>query len=122
MGVRFLITALHGREARIVLNVLQFHGLEQQRRPFENEEHKHHRADEQDEELHRDLGHRVEQQAEPALRHRFSGEIALHLRLIAAEVSQRQKHPANYAAPDVIAVVPIEVESDGIQPSCSACQ
>ena len=73
--------------------------------------------DEQDEELHRDLGHGVEQQAEAALRDRFAGEIALHLGLVAAEIGQRQEHAADQAAPEVVAVVPIEVQIHGVQPA-----
>ena len=46
----------------------------------------------------------------------FAGEIPLHLALqtVAAEVRQRQEHAADETAPYVVAVVPVEVQVDGI--------
>ncbi len=96
--------------------------LEQHRRLHEQVEHEDHGADEQNEELHRDFGHGVEKQAQAALGDRFAGEVALHLRLIAAEIGKEKEGAAQQAAPDIEAVVPIEVSGDGVQPSGGARQ
>src|ERR1035438_2672059 len=64
----------------------------------------------------------VEVQGETALGDRFSGEIALHLGLIAAEVGEEEKRAADEAAPDIEAVVPIEVGGDGVEASGGARQ
>ncbi len=87
---------------------------------LKGEEHEHHRADEEYEELLRDLRQSVKQQPQAALGNRFAGEVALHLRLIATEVSQGQEHSADKAAPDVVSVVPIEMRGHGIQSSRGA--
>ena len=92
------------------------------RRLHEQVEHEHHGPDEQDEELHGDFGHGVEQQAQAALRDGFAGQVALHLRLVAAEIGEEQERAADQAAPDVEAVVPIEVGGDGVQPARRARQ
>ena len=96
--------------------------LEQHWRFDEHIEDEHHGADEQDEELHRNLGHGVEQQAEPAFRDRAAGEVPLHLRLVAPEVRQKQKRAAYETAPDIEAVVPVEVGGDGVESPRRACQ
>ena len=89
--------------------------LEQHRRLDEHVKDKHHGADEEDEELHWNLGHGIEQQADPAFHDRAAGEVPLHLRLVAPEVRQKQKRAAYETAPDIEAVVPIEVGGDGVE-------
>jgi len=59
--------------------LVRFHRVVEQRRGQEVEQHEHHDTEEQDAELHRDLEQAVEQQREPALRHRLAGEVAAHL-------------------------------------------
>ena len=86
-----------------------------QRRLLENVKHEHHGSDEQDKKLHRDLGYGGKEQAQLAFRYRFAGQITLHLGLVASKIGERQKHPADQAAPQVIAVVPIEVKIDGVE-------
>src|SRR5258708_6969673 len=86
---------------------LQFLLLEQHRGRNEKIEDEYHGPDEEDKKLHRDLGYRVEQQAEAALRDGFAGEVALHLRLVASEVGKEQERAADQAAPEIVAVVPI---------------
>src|SRR5665213_4252174 len=102
-----VVALLHCGKTRIFRQTSQFHGLEQQRRLFKSKEDEHHRADEEDEELHRDLRQGVEQQSQAALRNRFSGEVPLHLGLIAAEVSQGEEHSTYEATPEVITIVPV---------------
>src|ERR1019366_1466060 len=89
-----VVALLHYGKTRIFLHAGQLHGLEQKRWLLEGEEDEHHRSDEENEKLHRDLRHGVEKQSEPTLPNRFSGEIPLHLRLIATEVSQGEEHSA----------------------------
>jgi hypothetical protein len=98
-----------------VFDAAELRALEQHRRLHEQVEHKHHGADEQNEELHGDLGHGVEQQAQPALRDGAAGQVALHLRLVAAEVGEEQERAADQAAPDIEAVVPVEVGGDRVE-------
>ena len=93
-----VVALLDGGETRIFGQARQFHGLEQQRRFLKGEEHEHHRSNKENEELHRHLGHRVQQQAQAALADGFSGEIALYLALIGAEISQHEECAADQAA------------------------
>src|SRR5687767_5477739 len=60
--------------------------IEEQWRSDELIENEHHGADEQDEKLHRHFHHAVEEKPETALRDGLAGEVALHLRLIGAEI------------------------------------
>ena len=69
-----------------------------------------------------DLRHCVEQQAQPARGHRTPRQVALHLRLVAPEIGEEQEGAAQQAAPDVEAVVPVEVGSDRVQPPGRARQ
>ena len=71
--------------------------VEEDRRRLELIEDEHQHAEQQDEELHRDLEHGVEHQAEPALAQRRPREVALHLRLVGAEVRQREEEAAEQA-------------------------
>src|SRR5580692_10802554 len=93
--------------------------MEQKGRALKHEEHKYNRPKEQNEKLDRNLRHGVKQQAEPALTDRFAREISLHLALIAAEIGQREEHAADETAPQVVAIVPVEAEIHGIEPSRS---
>ena len=52
----------------------------------------------------------------------FAGKIALHLALIAAEIGERQERTADQPAPEVVAIVPIEVEIHGVQTAGGARQ
>ncbi len=91
-------------------------GVEEERRGGELEEGEDHGPDEEDEELHRHFDHAVDQHAEPALLDRLAGEIALHLRLVAAEVRQRHQQAADEARPEVVRRGQIERKVDGVQP------
>ncbi len=44
-----------------------------------------------------------------ALRDRLSGEVSLHLRLIASEVTQHEECAAQQSAPQVVPVIPVEL-------------
>src|SRR6185312_14736046 len=121
-GERLIVALLHGGKTRIFRRASQLHRLKQQRRLFEREKDEYHGANEENEELHRDLRQCVEQQSQPALGNRLSSEIALHLGLIATEVGQRQERSADKPAPYVVAVVPIEVRGHGVQSSGGAHQ
>ncbi len=46
---------------------------------------------------------------------RFAGQVTLHLGLIAPEISQRQEHPADQAAPEVVLIVRVEMRVYHIQ-------
>ena len=97
-------------ESGVCLDALQLHRVKQNRLFVEQEQHEHHGSDEQDEELHRNLRHRVKQQAEAALRDRLAGQIPLHLRLIASEIREGEKRASNQSAPKVVTVIRIEVK------------
>ena len=73
------------------------------------------RAEQQDEELHRDLQQRVEHEAEPALAQRGAADVALHLRLIGAEVGERQEESAEQAGPESVALGGIERKIHGLE-------
>src|SRR5664279_5446874 len=117
-----LVLVRHRLEFAQARDALELDLLEQHGRLYKQVEHEHHGADEQDEELHGDLGHGVEEEAQAALGDRFPGEIALHLGLIAAEIREEEEGAADEAAPDVEAVVPIEVGGDGVEASGRARQ
>ncbi len=55
---------------------------------------------EENQELHRDLDQRVEEQPQPALRQRRAREISLHLRLIGPEVGKCDKKPTGKSRPE----------------------
>ena len=88
--------------------------VEEDRRRLELVEDEHQHAQQQDEELHRDLEHGVEHQPEPALAQRRPREVALHLRLVGAEVRQRQEEAAQQAGPEGVAPVHVEREVDAL--------
>src|SRR5438067_603491 len=66
------------------------------------------RAQQQDDELHRDLQHGVEHQAQTALAQRGAADVALHLRLVGAEVREREEQAAEHAGPHRVAPARIE--------------
>ena len=68
--------------------------VEENRGAFEGVEHEDQRSEQQDEELHRDLQERVEHQPEPALAEAAAADVTLHLRLIGAEVREREEEAA----------------------------
>jgi hypothetical protein len=68
-------------------------------------EDKHQNAQQQDAKLHRDFAHGVEHQAEPALAQRCAGNVALHLRLVGAEIGEHQKSSADQPRPKRVALV-----------------
>ena len=92
-------------------------GVEEQRRRDELVEDEDHRADEEDEELHRHFDHAVDEQAEAALGDRRAGEVALDLRLVGAEVRERQERAADQARPEVVLRLRIELEVDRVEAS-----
>ena len=65
--------------------------IEKDRRLLELIEEKDHHAEEQDEKLHRHFHDGVEEQADAAGAQRTAREIALHLRLIGAEIGEREE-------------------------------
>ena len=79
--------------------------IEKQRRLLELIEDKNQDAEQQDAELHRDFAHGVEHEAEPAFAQRRAGNVALHLRLVGAEIGQHQKCSAEQSRPKSVALV-----------------
>ena len=89
-------------------------------RGLELVEHEHQRAEQQDEELHRNFEQSVEHEAEAALAQRRAAEVALHLRLVGAEIRERQEQAAEEAAPERVACVGVEGEVDRLEfPECA---
>src|SRR5581483_3065783 len=78
-------------------------------------EDEHHRADEQNEELHRHLDEAVETQSHPALPHALARQVTLHLRLVRSEVRQRDEETADDPRPEVVRRLEIEGEVDDVQ-------
>ena len=68
-------------------------------------------AEQQDEELHGNFQHRIEHQTQPAFAQGRTGKITLHLRLIGAEVGQRQKKSAEQSRPERVTPVDVELKS-----------
>ena len=79
--------------------------IEKDRWLLELVKHKDQCAEQQDEELHRDLEHAVEHQAEPALAQRTAGQIALYLGLVGAKIRQREKEASERPGPEGVASV-----------------
>src|ERR1700686_2850299 len=82
---------------------------------FELIEKKNHRAEEEDEKLHRHFHDRVEEQTDPARAQRTAGEITLHLRLVGAEIREREEEPAENPRPDSVAPGGIEGKIDRLE-------
>ena len=62
-------------------------------------EHEQERSDHDDEELHRDFEDGVEHQPQSSFAQRRAADVALHLRLVGAEIGERQKQSAENPAP-----------------------
>ncbi|NJL24014.1 MAG: hypothetical protein HC902_01715 [Calothrix sp. SM1_5_4] len=97
-------------------HLLDRHRIEKQRRRDELVEDEDHHPEKEDEKLHRHLEQAVGEQPEPTFGHRAPREITLHLRLIGAEIRQRKKKPAQNPRPEVVTVVEVEGEVDGVEP------
>ena len=78
-------------------------------------EEKNHRAEEEDEKLHRHFHDRVEEQTDPARAQRTAGEITLHLRLVGAEIRERKKEAAENPRPDSVAPGWVEGKIDRLE-------
>ena len=79
--------------------------IEKQRRRLELIKDKNQDAEQQDAELHRDFADGVEHEAEPAFAQRRAGNVALHLRLVGAEIRKHQKCPAEQPRPKGVTLV-----------------
>ena len=89
--------------AGVVLREILMRGrIEQQRRLLKLIEDKNQDAEQQDGKLHRDFAHGIEHQPQPAFAQRCAGKIALHLRLVGAEIGQHQKRPAEQSRPESV--------------------
>ena len=95
---------------------LRLDRVEEDGRQDELVEGEDHRPDEEDDELHRHLHQAVRQEAESALRDGGAREVSLHLRLVGAEIREREKEAADEARPEVVAAPRVEGEVDGVQP------
>src|SRR5687767_6804785 len=82
--------------------------VEKERWLLELIEKKNHRAEQQDEELHRHLHDGVKDQADAARAERTARQIPLHLRLIGAEIGERKEKAAQNSRPDGVTRVRIE--------------
>src|SRR5690606_11068995 len=80
------------------------------RRWFKLIKNEHQRAQQQDGKLHRDFQNRVEHQSQSAFPQRSACEITLHLRLIRAEIRQRQEQSAQQTSPDRVTLISIQRE------------
>ena len=89
--------------------------VEVHRRRLELVKHEQQHAQRQDEQLHGDFEHGVEHQAQSAFAERRAAQVALHLRLIGAEIGQHQKRGAQHARPERVAVFEVERVIDGLQ-------
>src|SRR5690606_14547129 len=85
-------------------DALERRGVEEDRRRREQVEDEDEEADQQDDELHRHLEEAVEEEAEPALRDRAPRQVALHLRLVGAEIGEREEEAAGDARPEIVAI------------------
>ena len=89
--------------------------IEEDRRGLKLVENEDQRAEQQDEELHRDLQDRIEHEAETALPERGAGQVPLHLRLVGAEVGEGQEQAAEHPRPHGVAFVEIDGEIHRLQ-------
>src|SRR5256714_529850 len=81
--------------AKTALNRALVAGLiEKDRRLFELVEKKDHRAQKQNEKLHRHFHEGIEEQTDPGSAERISGEIALDLRLVGPEIGEGEEKSA----------------------------
>jgi len=121
--------ALAGRHSVIVLlldggpgDILQIARVEGDWRRCEYIKHKNHGPGQQNEELHRNLGHCIEKQTHPALLQVLTRQIALHLALVASKVSEGQKRASDDSAEQVVSVVPVEIRGDCVQLAGACCE
>ena len=80
--------------------------VEVNRRLRELLKNEHHNPNEQNQKLHRHFYHAVEQQTQTAFGHGFARQITLHLRLVGAEITQKQECAAEHTRPKIVAVLP----------------
>ena len=73
------------------------------------------RAEQEDEELHRNLQEGIEHQAEAAFAQGGAADVALHLGLVGAEIGEREKQAAEEAGPERVAPARIERHIDRLQ-------
>ena len=100
--------------ARARLRARQLRLVEEDRRLVELVEHEEQQPDDEDAELHRQLHQAVEHEAEPRLGQRRARQVALHLRLIGAEVGELHEEAAGDAAPKRVARVEARREVDDL--------
>src|ERR1700751_21849 len=108
------ILLFNGLPLRDASGTSRFRRLKDHRGGHEKRNHEDHDPNKENEQLHRDLHSRVEQQTQAALRDRFAGQISLHLALIAAEICQSQKSSANKPAPSVVSIAPVQSKFNDI--------
>src|SRR5256714_7152993 len=102
--------------AKTALNRALVAGLiEKDRRLFELVEKKDHRAQKQNEKLHRHFHEGIEEQTDPGSAERISGEIALDLRLVGPEIGEGEEKSAEDTGPKRIALRRIHRNIDGLQ-------
>ncbi len=89
--------------------------VEHQRRGPELVEHEDQHADQQYQELQRDLQECRHHERRPAFIDRARSEVALHLALVAAEIGQEQEQRGEQAGPDRVALFEIETEVERLQ-------
>src|SRR5579875_687822 len=115
-----MILRLDWMPGRALCGALRLEWLENHRRCDKQREHKDDRANEENEQLHRYLHNSVEEQTQPALHNRAAGEVSLHLALITSKIGQSKKCAANQSAPQVVAIGPVQMQINDIQPASSA--
>ena len=109
------VLGLDGAESAVLLVAAPLRLVEEHRVRCELVEDEQERAQQQDDELHRDLQHRVEHQAQATLAQRGAADVALHLRLVGAEVGEGEEQPAEHAGPHRVAPARIEGEVHRLQ-------
>ena len=90
---------------------------EEQRRRREDVEDEHQHAEQQHEELQRDLPVRAHQQRMPRFVDRARRQVALHLALIGAEVRAEEEERGDRARPERVLVGEVEREVERPQPA-----
>ncbi len=92
-------------------------GAEHHRRPVEDVEHEDQHADEQHDDLQRNLPVGAHQQRLPRFVDRPRGEVPLHLALVRAEVRTEQEQRRDRAGPEGVLVRQVEREVEALQPA-----
>src|SRR6266850_3381619 len=106
-GVFFLQRAKRGA-VRTVGILLPLDAVEEDRRRLELIEYKQQRPEQQNGKLHGNFQQRIEHQAQPAFAQRGTADVALHLRLVGAEVGERKKKSAEQPGPERVTLVGVE--------------